>query len=61
MYPFDNEEETPARDLVVDDASSTLRATAELFDRSAEVAADVSKREMLVEYAMRWQSSRTAM
>ena len=38
-------------DTITDDASSTLRATADLFDQSAEVSADPHRREMLHEFA----------
>lgn len=48
MFPS---EETVSRDLTVDDASLTLRETADIFQRSAEAATDPSKREALLEYA----------
>ena len=51
MYPLDYEEETSTRDLTVDDASSMLRATADLFEESARATSDVAKREMLLDYA----------
>ena len=38
-------------DLADDEASSTLRATADLFEKSAAVTKDKDKREVLLEYA----------
>jgi len=48
MFP---NEATVSHDLTVDDASSTLRATADLFERSAATTTDNEKREALLEYA----------
>jgi hypothetical protein len=48
MFP---NEATVSHDLTVDDASSTLRATADLFERSAATTTDKEKREALLEYA----------
>jgi len=44
-------EETLSHDLTVDDASSMLRMTADLFERSAAAAADQERREALLDYA----------
>ena len=44
-------EETLLHDLTVDEASSTLRATAYLFEKSAAATADNSAREALLDYA----------
>jgi len=44
-------EETLSHDLTVDDASSMLRMTADLFERSAAAAADKERREALLDYA----------
>jgi hypothetical protein len=55
MYPseemFPNEEMTLSHDLTDDDASSTLRATADLYEKSAAATNDKDKREALLEYA----------
>jgi hypothetical protein len=48
MFPS---EETVSHDLTVDDASSTLRVTADLFERSAATTTDKEKRAALLEYA----------
>ena len=48
MFP---NEETLSHDLTVDDASSMLRVTADLFERSAAATADKEKREALLDYA----------
>ena len=48
MFP---DEKKLSRDLVVDDASLTLRATADLFEQSATETANKEKREALLEYA----------
>jgi len=48
---FPNEETSKSHDLTLDDASSTLRVTAELLQRSAVVTSDKEKREALLEYA----------
>jgi len=48
MFP---NEETVSHDLTVDDASSTLRATADLFEKSAAVTNGKDRREALLEYA----------
>ena len=56
MYPLDYEEETFTHDLAVDDASSMLRATADLFEESARATSDVTKREMLLDYANLYRS-----
>jgi len=48
---FPNEEPSKSHDLTADDTSSTLRATADCFERSASAAADKEKREALLEYA----------
>jgi len=48
MFPS---EATVLHDLTVDDASSTLRATADLFQKSAAVTNDKDRREALLEYA----------
>jgi hypothetical protein len=48
MFP---NEETCSHDLMVDDASLTLRVTADLFQRSAAATDDKEKREALLEYA----------
>jgi hypothetical protein len=45
------DEETLPHDLMADDASSTLRMTADLFERSAAETADKDKRETLLDYA----------
>jgi hypothetical protein len=45
------DEETLRHDLMTDDASSTLRMTADLFERSAAATADKDKREALLDYA----------
>ena len=44
-------EETLSHALTADDASSTLRVTADLFERSAAATADKAKREALPDYA----------
>jgi len=44
-------EETFSHDLTVDEASLTLRSTADCFERSAVATADKEKREELLEYA----------
>ena len=52
MFPnemFPNEEPSKSHDLTVDEASSTLRVTAELFQRSAAATSDKEKREALLE------------
>jgi hypothetical protein len=46
-----NEEKLLSHDLTVDDASTTLRVTADLFERSAAATADKEKREALLDYA----------
>ncbi len=38
-------------DTITDDASSTLQATADLFDQSAEASTDPHRREMLRDFA----------
>ena len=48
---FPNEETTLSHDLTDDDASSTLRATADLFEKSAVATNDKEKRETFLEYA----------
>jgi hypothetical protein len=48
---FPNAETPRSHDLTVDDASSTLRTTADLFERSAAETADQEKREELLDYA----------
>ena len=48
---FPNEETSKSHDLTLDDASSTLRVTAELLQRSAVVTSDKEKREALLDYA----------
>ena len=48
---FPNEETSSAHDVTVDNASSTLRMTADLFERSAAATADQEKREALLDYA----------
>ena len=48
MFP---NEETLSHDLTVDEASSTLRATADLFEKSAAAMADKEAREALLDYA----------
>ena len=48
MFP---NEETFSHDLTVDEASLTLRLTADCFERSAVATADKEKREELLEYA----------
>jgi hypothetical protein len=46
-----NEEKLLSHDLTVDDASTTLRVTADLFERSVAATADKEKREVLIDYA----------
>ena len=48
---FPNEEPSKSHDLTADDSSSTLRVTADLFERSAAATSDKEKREELLEYA----------
>ena len=48
---FPNEETSKSHDLTLDDASSTLRVTADLFERSAAATSDKEKREALLDYA----------
>jgi len=48
MFP---NEETFSHDLTVDEASLTLRLTADCFERSAAATGDKEKREELLEYA----------
>ena len=48
MFP---NEETLSHDLTVDEHSLTLRATADLFEKSAAAAADKKEREALLDYA----------
>jgi hypothetical protein len=48
---FPNEETSSSHDLTVDEASSTLRATAYLFEKSAAGTGDKEKREALLDYA----------
>jgi hypothetical protein len=54
MFPneemFSNEK-TFSHDLTDDDAPSTLRVTADLFERSAAATQDKGKREALLDYA----------
>lgn len=45
------DEEMVSHDLMVDEASSTLRMTAHLFERSAAATADKEEREALLDYA----------
>jgi hypothetical protein len=40
-----------SHDLADDDASSTLRVTADLFEKSAAAANDKDRREALLDYA----------
>ena len=47
---FPNEETLLSHDLA-DDASLTLRVTADLFERSAAATNDTDKREALLDYA----------
>jgi len=49
MFPDDDE--TQSHDLTDDDATLTLRVTADLFERSAAATDDKEKREALLEYA----------
>jgi hypothetical protein len=49
MFPDDDE--TLSRDLADDDATLTLRVTADLFEKSAAETVDKDKREALLEYA----------
>src|ERR1051326_5690971 len=44
-------EEMSSHDLADDDASSTLRVTADLFEKSAAAANDKDRREALLDYA----------
>ena len=46
-----NEETSLSHDLTVDDASLTLRLTADCFERSAAATAEKEKREAVLEYA----------
>ena len=46
MFPADM-----SHDLTVDDPSTTLRLTADLFEKSAAATADKDKRDTLLEYA----------
>ena len=48
MFP---NEETVSHDLTVDDASSTLRETSDIFQKSARAVTDAKRREALLEYA----------
>jgi hypothetical protein len=48
---FPKEETSVSHDLTVDDACSTLRVTAEMFERSAAATDDSEKREALLHYA----------
>jgi hypothetical protein len=48
MFPNEN---TVSHDLTVDEASSTLRVTAVLFERGAAATSDKEKREVLLDYA----------
>jgi hypothetical protein len=53
MFPnemFPNEE-TMSHDLTVDEASSTLRLTADLFEKSAAATSDKENREALLDHA----------
>jgi len=49
MFPDDDK--TQSHDLTDDDATLTLRVTADLFERSAAATDDKEKREALLEYA----------
>ena len=40
-----------ANDTMADDTSSTLRATADVFEASAETTSDAKKRSLLLDYA----------
>jgi hypothetical protein len=51
MFPDDPSEETVSHDLTADDSASTLRATAQLFERSAAAAGDDEQREAMLHYA----------
>jgi len=55
MFPdeamFPNEDTPSSHDRTVDEASSTLRVTAELFRRSAVATSDKEKREAVLEYS----------
>jgi hypothetical protein len=44
-------EEMLSHDLTDDDASSTLRVTADLFERSAAASKNKDRREALLDYA----------
>jgi hypothetical protein len=44
-------EEMLSHDLTDDDASSTLRVTADLFEKSAAATNDKDRREALLDYA----------
>ena len=46
MFPADM-----SHDLIVDDPSTTLRLTADLFEKSAAATVDKDKRDALLEYA----------
>jgi hypothetical protein len=49
MFPSD--EPSKSHDLTADDAPSTLRVTADLFERSAAATSDKEWREALLDYA----------
>lgn len=55
MFPhedtFPNDEPSRSDDRTAHDASSTLRATADLFEKSAAATGNQEKREALLDYA----------
>ena len=48
---MNSNEEMLSHDLTDDDASSTLRVTADLFEKSAAATNDKDRREALLDYA----------